>query len=161
MQNELEQAIILRKNGMKKESNEVLLQLVDKYPNNSSVLYQCAWSFDVIGEETKAVSYYEKAIKLGLPKEEMEGAFIGLGSTYRALGEYEKSKQVLMQGMELFPHNKAIQVFYAMSLYNLSYHANATGLLLDVLLETTNDNQILAYEKALKFYSKHLDEVYR
>ncbi|QUG41804.1 tetratricopeptide repeat protein [Psychrobacillus sp. INOP01] len=161
MQKEIEQAIILRNNGMKKQSNELLLQLVEKYPNNANILYQCGWSFDVLGEETKAVPYYKKAIELGLPKDEMEGALIGLGSTYRALGDYKKSKQVFMQGMELFPNNKAIQVFYAITLYNLSEHSKATELLLDVILETTDDKQILAYEKALRFYSNHLDEVWK
>ena len=161
MHNEIEQAILLRNNGKKKESNELMLLLVEKYPNNASILYQCGWSFDILGEETQAVPFYENAIELGLPNDEMEGAIIGLGSTYRALGEYEKSKQVFMQGIELFPNNKAIQVFYAINLYNLSEHSNATELLLNVLLKTTKDKQILAYEKALKFYSKHLDEVWK
>ncbi|MEK3977502.1 tetratricopeptide repeat protein [Psychrobacillus sp. FSL K6-2836] len=161
MQKEIEQAILFRNNGMKKESNELLLQLVEKYPNNASIHYQCGWSFDVLGEETEAIPFYEKAIELGLPNNELEGAIIGLGSTYRALGEYEKSKQVFKRGIELFPNNKAIQVFYAITLYNLREHSNATELLLDVLLETTDDKQILSYEKALKFYSKHLDEVWK
>ena len=145
---------------MKNESNELLLKLVEKYPSNASIFYQCAWSFDILGEETKAVAFYEKAIDLGLPNDEMEGAIIGLGSTYRALGYYEKSKRVFLRGIELFPNNKAIQVFYAITLYNLSDHSNATELLLEVLLETTEDKQILEYERALKFYSKHLDDVW-
>lgn len=157
---EIEEAIILRNNGMKNESNELLLKLVEKYPSNASILYQCAWSFDILGEEAKAVAFYEKAIDLGLPNNEMEGAIIGLGSTYRALGDYEKSKRVFIRGIELFPNNKAIQVFYAITLYNLSDHSNATELLLEVLLETTEDKQILEYERALKFYSKHLDDVW-
>lgn len=157
---EIEEAIILRNNGMKNESNELLLKLVEKYPSNASIFYQCTWSFDILGEETKAVAFYEKAIDLGLPNDEMEGAIIGLGSTYRALGDYEKSKRVFIRGIELFPNNKAIQVFYAITLYNLSDHSNATELLLEVLLETTEDKQILEYERALKFYSKHLDDVW-
>ncbi|MFJ7826464.1 tetratricopeptide repeat protein [Psychrobacillus sp. NPDC096623] len=161
MQVEIEKAIILRNKGMKKESNELLLQLVEKYPNNASIHYQCGWSFDVLGEETHAVSFYETAIKLGLSNGEMEGAIVGLGSTYRALGDYEKSRDVFLNGIELFPNNKAIQVFYAITLYNLSEHSNAIELLLNILLETTNDNQIIAYEKALKFYSKQLDEVWK
>ncbi|SDN09305.1 Tetratrico peptide repeat-containing protein [Psychrobacillus sp. OK028] len=161
MQKEIEEAIILRNTGRTIESNELLLQLVEKYPNNASIHYQCGWSFDVLGEETQAISFYETAIKLGLPNDELEGAIIGLGSTYRALGFYEKSKDVFLNGIELFPNNKAIQVFYAITLYNLSEHSNATELLLNILLETTNEKQILAYEKALKFYSKHLDDVWK
>jgi len=89
LENELDKAIDLRKSGSHKESNELLMKLVQKYPENASINYQCAWSYDLLGEELKAVPFYENAIKLGLPSNELEGAFLGLGSTYRTLGEYE------------------------------------------------------------------------
>lgn len=87
-------AIQLRTDNKKLESNQLLLKLVKEYPDDALVNYQCAWSFDVLGEELKAVPYYEKAITQGLSGTDLEGAFLGLGSTYRTLGEYEKSKNV-------------------------------------------------------------------
>ncbi|WP_280512914.1 tetratricopeptide repeat protein [Carnobacterium inhibens] len=53
--------------------------------------YQCAWSYDLLGEEKKAVPFYEQSIKLGLVGEDLEGAYVGLGSTYRTLGGIQKS----------------------------------------------------------------------
>ena len=160
MEKELEKAVALRESGNTKESNELLIKLVKEFPNNAILNYQCAWSFDLLGEEAKAVPYYEKAIQLGLPHEELEGAFIGLGSTYRALGEYEKSKNVFLNAMEAFPANRAIQTFYAMTLYNLSEHSQAMELLLNCLIETTQDSNILDYKKALHFYEDKLDQVW-
>ena len=160
LEKELDKALNLRKIGKYTESNQLLLQLVQKFPNNATINYQCAWSFDLLGAERNAIPYYKSAIELGLTSEELEGALIGLGSTYRTLGEYENSKQVLLKGIETFPDNKAIQTFYSMTLYNLGEHNKAMELLLKCLIETTTDPQIISYKKAIDFYSDKLDEIW-
>ena len=91
---------------------------MQEFPNDASINYQCAWSFDLLGEESKAVPFYENAIKLGLSSKELEGALFGLGSTYRTLGEYEKSKSIFLKGIESFPNNRAIQTFSVKLIYN-------------------------------------------
>ncbi|MEG0440597.1 MAG: tetratricopeptide repeat protein, partial [Solibacillus sp.] len=111
-------------------------------------------------EESKAVPFYEKAIKLELSSKELEGALLGLGSTYRTLGEYEKSKSIFLKGIESFPNNRAIQTFYSMTLYNLNEHSKAMELLLKCLSDTTTDDEILGYKKAIDFYSNKLDEIW-
>ena len=160
MDKEMTKAIELRKNGKLKESNELLLTLVKESPNDAYTNYQCAWSYDVLGKEMKAVPFYENAINLGLNGKDLEGALLGLGSTYRSLGEYEKSKSTFSKGMELFPDNRAIQVFYSMTLYNLKEYSTAMELLLKCMIETTADNEILSYKKAIEYYSNKLDEVW-
>jgi tetratricopeptide (TPR) repeat protein len=157
MKQELHQAISYRGEGRHQESNELLTQLVDQYPDDPYMNYQCAWSYDLLGQERAAVPYYEKAVELGLSGENLEGAFIGLGSTYRALGEYEKSKSVFEKGMTVFPENKVIQVFYAMTLYNLGQYDKTMELLLKNLAETSTDQNIHAYREALLFYADKLD----
>jgi tetratricopeptide (TPR) repeat protein len=85
----IEEAILLRDQKEYEASNDLLLKLAKAYPGDASINYQCAWSFDLLGHKEKAVSYYENAIRLGLNGEELEGALLGLGSTYRTLGEYD------------------------------------------------------------------------
>lgn len=102
MEKELERAIAIRKSGNHKESNELLMRLVLDFPDNASINYHCAWSFDLLGEESKAVPFYEKSIRLGLALNELEGALLGLGSTYRTLGEYEKSKETFKKELNRF-----------------------------------------------------------
>ncbi|WP_270180832.1 tetratricopeptide repeat protein [Alkalihalobacillus sp. CinArs1] len=160
MKKEVERAIRYRQEGNHQEANEMLVKLANEFPEDASVHYQCAWSFDVLGKESEAVPYYEKAIELGLPTEELEGALLGLGSTYRTLGDYENSKAVFLKGMEIFPKNRAIQVFYSMTLHNLGEHGEAMELLLTNLVETTNDDAILSYRRAIEFYADKLDEVW-
>jgi tetratricopeptide (TPR) repeat protein len=156
----LETAIRLREEGKLKESNEILTNLVKEYPNDAMVNYQCAWSFDVLGLEINAVPYYEKAILIGLDDEDLQSAFLGLGSTYRTLGQYEKSKEVFEKALFKFPENRAIKVFYAMTLYNLKEHSKAMEILLCNLTQTSLDGNIKKYKKAIEFYSDKLDRIW-
>ncbi|MED3653101.1 tetratricopeptide repeat protein [Heyndrickxia sporothermodurans] len=157
---EMEKAIQLREEGYLIESNELLIQLAKEHPDDPVINYQCAWSYDVLGKEREAVPYYEKAISLGLKGEDLEGALLGLGSTYRTLGDYENSRSTFSKGMELFQHNHAIRVFYAMTLYNLKDHNQAMEILLKSIAETSNDPQLVSYKRAIEFYSDKLDQVW-
>ncbi len=104
--------------------------------------------------------YYEEAIRLVLLRKELEETLLGLGSSYRALGDYAKSKDVFLKGLELFPNNRALQVFYSMTLYNLKEHHRAMELLLTCLADTTTDQEILNYKKAIHFYADKLDNTW-
>ncbi|MBM7702936.1 tetratricopeptide repeat protein [Metabacillus iocasae] len=156
----IDKAIELRKSGKLKESNNLLLTLIEAFPEDACVHYQCAWSFDALGEEAEAVRFYERALELGLNGEDLEGALLGLGSTYRTLGKYEESKETFEKGMRLFPNNYALKVFYSMTLYNLNEHQSAMELLLKCLLETTENEDIQQYKKAIAFYSDKLSETW-
>ena len=156
----IDRAIEMRRTGKQKESNELLIKLVNEYPDDAFINYQCAWSFDVLGFESKAVPYYEKAIQLGLSGKDLEGAIIGLGSTYRTLGEYEKSREVFQKGINLYPNNEAMKVFYSMTLYNLKEYGQAMELLLNSLIATTTNKEVLDYKKAIGFYSDKLDRTW-
>lgn len=155
----LEQAIKLREDGSLKEANKILLDLVGQYPEDSQINYQCAWSFDVMGLEKEAVPYYEKAIKLGLTNEDLKEAYLGLGSTYRTIGEYQKSKELLTKGIQLFNDN-ALKVFYAMTLFNLNEHSEAMKVLLKIIAQTSSDESIKSYNKAISYYSDKLDNLW-
>ena len=155
-----QKAVQLRKDREPHHALEILGGLLKKYPNTGLLHYEYACCLDVQGLETEAAPYYERALSLGLPDETSAGAYIGLGSTYRTIGKYEESKRVLEAGIGRFPDNRAIKTFYALTLYNLRQPEAAVGLLLRLLLESTDDRQILAYRKALAFYSDKLDEVW-
>ncbi|MGN7479782.1 tetratricopeptide repeat protein [Solibacillus silvestris] len=157
----LQQAVQLRSEGKLHESNELLIRLVEQHPNDTYIDYQCAWSFDMLGQESKAVQYYEKAILGHLNDEDLANAYLGLGSTYRALGEYGNSKHTFEQGLKQFPHNKAIQVFYAMTLFNLNEHERAMELLLKNIATTSSNPDIKKYKNAIAFYSDKLSEVWK
>lgn len=156
----LKRALSLRQVEELEKSNQLLLQLVDHHPNDGFVQYQAAWSFDILGKEANAVPHYEQAIKLGLDEGDMQGAIIGLGSTYRTLGRYEESRKLLEDGMSQFPQNGAMKVFYAMSLYNLHDYRGAMEILLKTIADETADDEIHSYKKTIAFYADHLDDMW-
>ena len=122
--------------------------------------YQLAWTCDSLGKESEAVPYYEAALANGLERDRA-GAILGLGSTYRCLGEYEKSLKVLDQGVREFPDQRPLKIFRALTLYNLGRAKESMGDLLVQLVETTADESIRSYQRALHFYSDKLDETWR
>lgn len=152
-------ALTLRQEGKHEESRALILELLSLNPDDALLNYQCAWAHDLLGLEREAVGFYERALNLGL-QEDREGAFIGLGSTYRCLGNYRQAEHVLRRGLGEFPENRALQVFLSMALYNLGQHGEAMEILLRNLAETTQDDDIKGYRRALLHYASQLDMVW-
>lgn len=160
IKNELAKVIALRKENKPEEALVILDSLLQMHPNDPDVNYQMAWTCDFMSKESAAVPFYEKAISSGL-KEDRDGAMLGLGSTYRCLGEYEKSLKIFDQALVEFPEHRAIKVFRALSLYNLGKAEESVSQLLIQLLDTTNDDSVKSYERALRFYSDKLNETWK
>lgn len=159
--NAVTEAVQLRKDLQPEKALEIFLALLEAFSDDPEINYQIGWTYDSMGKESEAVPYYEKALANGLSGTDREGAFLGLGSTYRCLGEYEKSNAVFEWGISEFPGNRALKVFYALTLYNCNKNAKAMELLLGQLLDTTSDAEIKAYDRALRFYADKLDEVWK
>lgn len=155
MIDELITAIKLREQGKLVESNLLLKELTTANPDNAVIQYQFAWSCDALGLEEEAIHYYEKAIALGLPPHDLKEAYLGLGSSYRCIGEFNKSKSLLMDALKLFDSN-AYRVFLAMTLFNLNDHSEAMALLLNVIAESSKDEHIERYKTAIAYYSDKL-----
>lgn len=156
----LDDAIQLRADGKYSQAEAIMQELHTSYPNDALINYHFAWLCDVQGKEKEAVPYYESAIENGLKGDDLQGALLGLGSTYRTLGMYEKSVTTLKRGAKLFPEAKEFEVFLAMALYNSGDSKEAVSSLLKLLLETTNDSGISRYERAIALYAEDLDRTW-
>lgn len=153
-------AIKLRNEGNKEEALERLLQLLNtiEAEQAAQLNYQIAWTYDSLGLEKEAVPYYLDAISMGIQGEDRSGALLGLGSTYRTLGQYEAAENVLRQGIDEFPENKEFRVFLAMVQYNLKEYAVAMRLLLEEIAENSSNSGVQSYRKAIAFYADKLDQ---
>jgi tetratricopeptide (TPR) repeat protein len=156
----LERAINLRETGKLEEARALLLELINEEPLNPSVWYQCAWIHDVLELEREAIPYYKRALELELEEEERQGALLGLGSTYRALGMYDEAKLIFEEAMRAYPDNREYQVFYAMVRFNQNAFSEAMEIILKQLAETSNDKGIQSYKKAILFYSDKLEKTW-
>lgn len=160
MKNNINDALQLREEGKLEKSNQLLLELLKNENDDPYLNYQVAWSFDILERESEAVYYYEKSIKDGLDGVDLEGAFLGLGSTYRTLGKYDLAAKTLKSGIEKFPNNNALKVFYSMVLYNLNQFSEGMEILLRLIATTSEDKEIRVYQKAIMYYSDKLDKIW-
>ena len=160
MHNELAEAIHLREDGEHEEARNLLLKLVAEHPEEAIVHFQTAWVHDAMGLEREAVAFYERALELGLSNRERAPALLGLGSTLRTLGEYARAIEVLREGVEDFPEMRAMEVFLIMSLYNEGRHQEAMERALQIILDTSADDSIGMYERAIQFYAGNLDQTW-
>ncbi|MFJ8745276.1 tetratricopeptide repeat protein [Embleya sp. NPDC127516] len=154
----LAEAIALREAGSVEEARARLVPLVERYPGDAQVAYQAAWAHDVLGLEREAVPFYEWAlIGDGLPAEDRLGAFLGLGSTYRAFGAHDKAVAILQRGLTEFPDDPGLTTFLAMALYNAGDPKTAVESLLHVIATTSTHPHLTPYRKALTLYATDLD----
>jgi tetratricopeptide (TPR) repeat protein len=160
IQNRLDEAIKFRESKEYEQAETILYDLLKSEPQNAEVNYQMAWLCDAQGKESDAVPYYEQAIQSGLKDDDLRGALLGLGSTYRCLGRYADSIRTLRKGMETFPSAREFPIFLAMALYNTDEHHEAMSLLLKNLVETTQAEDILKFKSAILFYHDKLDETW-
>lgn len=160
VEDRLEAAVGLRKDGDAEAARRSLMDLVADHPDDARVNLQCAWTHDSLGLEREAVPFYQRAIELGLERPDLEDALLGLGSTHRALGSYDEAVATLTQGVEEFPENHAMKVFQAMALYNGGQAKQACESLLRILIDTTADPGIRSYQPALDAYAADLDRTW-
>ena len=153
---ELDAIIGARHGGQVKQVLQRLQELDRRFPNVAEINYQLAWTCDVLGRENDALPYYQKAVALGLPENELSGALLGLGSTLRNLGQPERSAEVLRSGRAQFPDNREFDVFLALTLHELGRHGEALQLVLEALCDTTEDPGLTAYQRALRHYAGKL-----
>jgi tetratricopeptide (TPR) repeat protein len=163
----LTEAIQLREAGrakqdqaILKEARTLLLELVAADPDDAEITYQTAVVHDNLGLSREAVPLYLRALNQGLSGPDLERALMGLGSTYRGLGEYKQAEETLRRGAREFPHNRAIQVFLAMTLYNLQKYREAMEIVLSNLMETTSDEKLQYFKRGISYYAQHLDETW-
>jgi tetratricopeptide (TPR) repeat protein len=160
LHDKLASAVRLRESEHHEEARQRLLELHHEFPRDPDVNYQCAWIHDLLGLEREAIPFYEKAIQIGLTGENLKSALLGMGSTYRCIGDYQKSIETFQRGLTLFPHDQEFNVFLAMAYYNIGEHSKAMELLLNSLVNTSSDEGILRYQRAIRFYSDKLDQTW-
>lgn len=159
-QEKLSQAIQLRESGKQEEAKEILMKLHSEFPDDTQVNYQCAWIHDSLGLEREAIPFYEKAISTGLQGDDLRNALLGMGSTFRCIGEYQKAKETFETALEKFPDGNEFKVFLSMVYYNLKEYSKAMELLLNNIAETSKDENVTQYQRAIQFYADKLDETW-
>lgn len=90
----------------------------------------------------------------------MRGAYLGLGSTFRTLGQYRQAESTLRVGLARFPDAAELKTFLAMTLHNLGQSRQAVELLLTVVADTSADAHVAAYREAIRFYARDIERAW-
>src|SRR6201987_2225465 len=130
---------------------------LSREPNLAAAHYFAAWSRDAQGLEAEALIHYEKALKLGLSGEDLRGALLGAGSTYRNLGQLARSEETLRRGIQTYGEVSEFSAFLALTLYSGGRFREAISILLKLLADTASDLHIKRYDTALRYYAVHPD----
>jgi tetratricopeptide (TPR) repeat protein len=131
---------------------------LSREPNLAAAHYFAAWSRDAQGLEADALIHYEKALKLGLSGEDLRGALLGAGSTYRNRGQLARSEETLRRGIQTYGEVSEFSAFLALTLYSGGRFREAIAILLKLLADTASDLHIKRYDTALRYYADHPDE---
>ncbi len=160
MQDAIQRAIELRRESQHTEALAILLDLYDKHPDDPRVNYELACTYDTQGVEDEAIGFYEHAIQCGLDGDELRGAMLGLGSSYRCVERYGDSARILQKGATTFPNAREFDIFLALTRHNMGEHDEALRLLLAHIAEHSTDPGAIRYKRAISYYAEHLNPPY-
>ena len=145
----------LRRDGHFDDALLMLGEALKSSPDDPALLYETACTYDPQGKELDAIPFYERAIAAGLAFEDLRGALLGLGSSYRCAGRFEDAVRVLREGAGKFSDGEEFKVFLAMALGSLGRHDEAQRLLLKHISAYSNHAVIETYRRAIAYYAEH------
>ena len=152
-----EQVRSFRRAGKHEEACTLAVALAARSPEDTALQYEAACVHDFLGREAQSVPYYLAAIAGTLPPEQLRSAYLGLGSTYRTLGQYAEAERTLRDGLARFADAAELKTFLAMALHNLGQSKQAVEMLLTVLAQSSADAHIQAYREAILFYAQDIE----
>ena len=156
----IERAKELRRDDKLEESQDLLFELLEAFPDDPEVLFEAGGSFDVMGLEPEAIPYYRRAIEQGLDGEVLYECMVCLGSSQRLVGDFDDAVDTLEKASEQFLDNDGAQAFLALAYYSNDQVEEAVSLLLDLLIRTSSSAQLREYAGALEYYKDNLDEIW-
>lgn len=152
-----ERLLDLRRAGRHEEACALAVSLAAQFAEDAELQYQAACVHDFLGREAQAVPFYLAAMSGALSTEHLRSAYLGLGSTYRALGQYAAAERTLRDGLARFPDAAELKAFLAMALHNLGRSKEAVELLLTVLAQSSADAHLQGYRDAILYYAQDID----
>ncbi|MDX1738860.1 MAG: tetratricopeptide repeat protein, partial [Alphaproteobacteria bacterium] len=112
-----------------------------------------------LGEDDKAVGYYEKAIELGLKASDLKSAILSLGISYHCLGLMEKSRRLIEAAVSHFPDDKPLQIFKFVANSGLANDKQTIKSHLDHFARELENLDITDLEVALKKFTNNLQPI--
>ena len=145
------------KRGQAVRIHNILEEMISADPENALLRYEYACSCDILAKDEEAISSYKQALELGLPEPQAVSAYGQIGSLYRLQGRLEEAEHILMSGIHKVKDDSLLKIHYAFTQYNLGNSEEAMRWMVEALLGSTRNPEILLNQRAIGYLGSNLD----
>ncbi len=145
-------AIVGARHGGKTDHVLPALRALDaRHPHTPEIAAEIAFTHVSRGEDEAAVVAYDRALALGLPSPaEQANALAGRAACLLRLGRAEDAAAGLERARAQFPENAEFAAYLAVALKRAGRADEACALLLDTLLDLSEDVGLSAHQRTLR-----------
>lgn len=146
-------AIVGARHGGKTDHVLPALRALDaRFPHTPEIAAELAFTLVSRGDDAGALEAYERALALGLPgPAEQANALAGRAACQLRLGLAAEAVGGLERARAQFPENAEFAAYLAVALKRAGRADEAAALLLDTLLELSEDVGLNAHQRTLRF----------
>lgn len=148
----------LRRDGKREAAIRLALYLAERFGDDAGVQADAALALDEAAQPEAAIEHYERALALDIRGAARLDCLIGLGNALRLAGRPREAVAQLAAARREYPHDGAVQVFYALAQCATGHWGRGAGELLAAVLNTTASGRIRLYEHALRAESDRLTQ---
>jgi len=134
-------------------------RLLADHPDDPRLVYEVGGSYDTAGEEQTALGFYTRALELGLEGDLRRQCLLQLASTFRQLGRFEESLDVLNRAILEFPGSPSLRVWKALTLHASGRPNGGFALLLTTIAEHLDSPEITRYQAALRGTAEYIRDL--
>ncbi|WP_027965137.1 tetratricopeptide repeat protein [Halalkalibacillus halophilus] len=157
--NYLENILKFKENSQWEDAQKLILEVLEQ-EQNSEVYFHAGDIHEKLEMFPQAITYYKQALEEAENLDLREEILLSLGRSYRSVGLYDLAVETLEIGMSEFPTNNKMSVYFAMALYNQGDPDLAMEIIIQKLLETTQDQSLKEEQELIEFYASCLDETF-
>lgn len=107
-----------------------LFNTIIEQDRRSVVFMEAGFAFDRAGREEKAVEFYNKALKAGVPEKYLPDVYFCLASSYRNIAKIAAARRVLRVAKKNFREHVMFDIMWALTDYDQGRERKAlSGLL--------------------------------
>lgn len=135
---------------------DAFLSALEDHPDDPEVLYEVGGSYDTDGQEEVAVTYYERALAIGLQGEMLRKCYLQYGSTLRNLGRADESLAIFSDARREFPNSVSLGVFELLTLHAQGKRDAALAAALILIADHVQTDEIKRYEPSIRGNAHYL-----
>ncbi|MBT8492255.1 MAG: tetratricopeptide repeat protein [Deltaproteobacteria bacterium] len=146
----------LRADGKSGQYVTEACRLADTARAHAGAQLEAAYACDEVGDDQRAVDYFDSAWQLGVPDEEHARAVTTYGALLKNLGRIDEAVAILGEALLRHPSYPPVKAMLALALHAGKFHNAAMATAVELVLEVTRPEQLDGFGAALAQYQTEL-----